>query len=278
MTPGVTVEEARTDSRRHLWDAHAHVIGGGRRFPLVPDRAYTPAAASLEDYLAMLDRQGIARGVLVQPSVYGFDNSCLLDALDRAGRRLAGIVVPPPRATARDLEAMHRRGARGVRLNLLNPGTLPVEAVTTWQPVLRALGWHVELHVAVEETDVAKLIDRFDVPLVIDHMGRPASGRTDPALPHLSRLVGLVRDGACYVKLSAPYRLSDAPPPWADVVPLARALVAANPRRCLWGTDWPHVHTAARVHVDDLVAARDSWCPDAEVRRIVMSEAAGDLY
>ena len=106
------------------WDAHAHVIGDPREFPLSPGRSYTPQPASLDEYLAMLDRYRIARGVLVQPSVYGHDHRCLFDALDRSGGRLRGIAVPSPDATTQDLEAMHERGVRGIRCNLINPGGL----------------------------------------------------------------------------------------------------------------------------------------------------------
>jgi predicted TIM-barrel fold metal-dependent hydrolase len=261
------------------WDAHAHVIGATGRFPFAAGRSYTPGPAPLDDYLAMLDRHGIARGVLVQPSAYGYDNSCLLDALESAGGRLAGVAVPPPDATAGDFEEMHARGVRAVRLNLINPGPLPVDVVVGWQPRLRALGWHVELHVEIEHlADVAALVRNFGVPVVIDHMGRLTPGRTDPSLPHVQRLIALVRDSACYVKVSAPYRLSQTGAPWPDVVPLAQAFITANPRACLWGTDWPHVHTARRVQDDDLVTALLHWCPDEVVRQVVCSAGAEVLF
>ena len=148
------------------WDAHAHVIGDPDLFPFSPGRSYTPPPAPLSAYLAMLDRHGLAHGVLVQPSVYGVDNGCLLDALDRAGGRLFGVVVPPADACARDLEAMHRRGVRGVRCNLINPGGLSPETVVAWAPVLRALGWHVELHVAVEAlANLRAFVGQFGVPV-----------------------------------------------------------------------------------------------------------------
>jgi len=125
------------------WDTHAHVIGDPREYPLASRRGYTPAPASLDDYLAMLDRHGIARGVLVQPSVYGHDHRCLLDALARAGGRLRGIAVPSPDATAQDLEDMHEHGVRGVRCNLIDPGSLSPAFVALRQP---ALGGHRGVH------------------------------------------------------------------------------------------------------------------------------------
>ena len=261
------------------WDAHAHVIGSAPEFPFSPGRGYTPPASSLDAYLAMLDRHGLPHGVLVQPSVYGFDNRCLLDALDRAGGRLAGVAVPAPDASAADLEGMHRRGVRGIRCNLFNPGGLSPDVVAGWQPVLRALGWHVEFQLSIVDVpDWTDWLTRFDVPVVIDHMGRPGPGRADPASRHVRPLVDAVRDSACYVKLSAPYRNSGQAPPWPDVTPLAQALVDANSRACLWGTDWPHVDTPAQVRTDNLFDALDAWCPNDAVRHLVMTEAAHRLF
>ena len=255
------------------WDCHAHVIGDRARYPLAPGRSYDPPDAPLETYLAMLDRRGIARGVLVQPSVYGDDNRCMLDALDRAGARLAGIAVPAPGSSPRDLEAMHARGVRGVRCNVLNPGGLDPEIVVKWQPVLRQLGWHVVLHIDV--TAIAGLrawLTGFGIPVVIDHMGHPPLGRQVP------ELVECVRDGVCVVKLSAPYRLSPESPPWRDVALLARTFLAANPAGCLWGSDWPHTDVTSSVREDDLFAALADWCPDPGTLRSVLADVPRTLY
>ena len=261
------------------WDTHAHVIGDPREFPLAPGRGYTPAPASLESYLAMLDRHHIARGVLVQPSIYGHDHRCLFDALDRADGRLRGIAVPAPDATVRNLEDMHARGIRGVRCNLINPGGLAPSIVNAWQPAMRSMGWHVEFQIAIdvmaEWTEVVRL---FDIPVVIDHMGRPTPGRVDPHLPALGALVQLVTDGRCYVKLSAPYRVSGVSAPWRDVAALAQALLDANASACLWGSDWPHVDTHTPVNSDDVVAAFDAWCGERGHRRDVTRDAAHRLF
>jgi predicted TIM-barrel fold metal-dependent hydrolase len=272
-------KHARLDVTPGAWDAHAHVIGHVREFPFAPGRGYTPPPASLDAYLAMLDRHGLAHGVLVQPSVYGFDNRCLLEALDQARGRLFGVAVPSPDATAADLDDMHRRGVRAVRCNVINPCGLSPDVVVGWQPALRALGWHVELHLPIE--DVPRwpdLVTRIGVPVVIDHMGRVAPGRSSPSSRHARTPIDHVRDAACFVKLSAPYRLSTDGSPWSDITELARALVEANPRACLWATDWPHVDTPAPVQTDDLFDALRVWCPDDATRRIVMTAAAAGLF
>jgi predicted TIM-barrel fold metal-dependent hydrolase len=222
---------------------------------------------------------GVARGVLVQPSVYGFDNRCLLDALDAAGGRLVGVAVPSPDATRADLEAMHRRGVRAVRCNTLNPGGLGPEFVVGWAPLLADLGWHVELHVDLAPVaDLAAFVERQGVPVVFDHMGRPAPGRARPDDPIERRLLALAREGACWVKLSGAYRLTSAPAPWSDVAPLAHAFLAAAPAACVWATDWPHVDTPAPVHPAELTATLDAWCPDPGARRALLVDNPTRLY
>ena len=241
------------------WDCHAHVIEEPARFPLWPGRGYEPPIATLDAYLKLLDRYQITHGVLVQPSVYGFDNRCMLDALDRADGRLFGVAVPAPDATPADLEAMHRRGVRAVRCNRVNAGGITVDIIAKWLPALRDLGWHVQLHLAIEQIDLYELLNRIYVPLVIDHMGRPQPGRTDPSSPELQHLVEFVRTGHCYVKLSAPYRLSATGSPWTDVQPLAQALLDANAAYCLWGSDWPHPDTNEVVSPEDVFGVAAQW-------------------
>jgi 2-pyrone-4,6-dicarboxylate lactonase len=156
-------------------------------------------------------------------------------------------------------------------------GGLDAATVLRWQPALRELGRPVELHAAVTRLDLRAWVGRFDVPVVIDHMGRPGPDRLDPRSTGLQPLLELVREGACHVKLSAPYRLSDGPAPWPDVVPLARALLAANPAACLWATDWPHTDTPGRIVSDDLVVALEEWCPAPAQRGALMARVV-ELY
>lgn len=261
------------------WDCHIHVIESPDRFPLSPGRGYDPPFAPLDACLRMLDLHDLTNGVLVQPSVYGFDNRCMLDALDRADGRLRGIAVPHPDSTIGLLGTMHDQGVRGIRCNWIDPGGLHLDQLARWLPFMRDAGWHVELHLAIDETpDLRTIVDRIGVPVIIDHMGRPAPGWAGAASPAFLELLDLVREGRCFAKLSAPYRLSNQPPPWRDITPLAHALLEANPHGCLWATDWPHTDTRTVIRTAGLIEARDAWMPAASARRFVLTRTPDELY
>jgi predicted TIM-barrel fold metal-dependent hydrolase len=190
----------------------------------------------------MHETLGIDRVVLVQPSVYGADNSCLLDALSSLGDRARGVVVLSGAETRGQLEEMHAAGVRGVRLNLESDGT-PADAALLARlertaEAIAPLGWHVQLFTNL--TVVALLAAKapaLPAALVFDHfaLARPALGAGQPGF---DALVGLVESGRAYVKLSAPHRLKDND---ADAVAaVARLLASAGPAQVLWGTDWPH--------------------------------------
>ena len=262
-------------------DAHFHVFGARERYPLDARRSYTPHVATLAEHRAVMTACGIDRAVLVQPSVYGTDNSCLLDALRDAASRgdaYRGIVVPDAAATDEELLAMDALGVRGIRLNVVNPQMLGVDDAIALCRRMRPRGWHLQVHLMLA-TDglatLAALADRLDVPIVVDHFGRPAAGA---ALPPL--LLELVASGRVWVKLSAAYRVSAQPgPEHADIAPLVEALVAANPERLLWGSDWPHTELhGATPHDGDLVDLLVSTLPDPATLRRVCVDNAASLY
>lgn len=226
-----------------IWDCHVHVIGSRDRYPMAATRGYTPPEAPVEALLAHLDGIGAAHAAIVQPSVYGFDNTCLCDALARAGGRCTGVAVPSPACDLAELAALHAAGVRGLRCNLVNPGGLPLEATRAWWGWMGDHGWHLDLQVDATRTDLAALLETPGLPpVVLDHMGYPPPGAVAGAL---AGLLGLVAASRVYVKLSAPYRISAEPPPHADAMALAAALLAASPDRCLFATDWPHTDLAA---------------------------------
>jgi predicted TIM-barrel fold metal-dependent hydrolase len=225
-------------------DCHTHVFGPAEAFPFDAGRLYTPGPALVEDLLVHQHALGLSRVVIVQPSPYGTDNACTVDALRRLGPALArGVAVIGPGTTDAELREMHEAGVRGVRVNLETSGCtdpgFAAEALSWAAARVAPLGWHVQTYAALAVIAALRAqILALPVPLVIDHFGRP-SAAAGVEQPGFSALLELVRSGKAYVKLSAPHRIS-ARPGHADAVPIARTLIAANPERMLWGSDWPH--------------------------------------
>jgi 2-pyrone-4,6-dicarboxylate lactonase len=224
---------------------------------------------------------GISRAVLVQPSVYGTDNRALLDALKvDSADTLRGIVVVPPDLDDIALDRMHDLGVRGVRVNPMNANGLPLSAVTTLDRRLYERGWHLQLQIDVERcVDLEERLALLTVPVVIDHFGfvdvkRGCGGEG------FARLRRLVERGTCYVKISAPYRLSAFDRvPYPDMSVLAHALVEANPHRVLWATDWPHTDLLRPMPDDaDLARLVAEWIPDETNRQRVLADNPSALY
>lgn len=277
-------------------DCHAHVFGDPMRFPFWGERTYTPPPASAADWEAIHRTLRIDRGVIVQPSVYGTDNRCMLDAVARLGPRTRGVAVIADNTPATDLDALHRAGARGIRLNLEVFGIAdPAAASGRLRHALAQLArrpWHIQLFVRSSIIPaIESAVREASLPIVFDHFGgvHAADGLNDAGF---QALVRLVRSGKAYVKVSAAYRVSSSgPPDYADVRPFARALIDANSERVLWGSDWPHPDSRRRegqdvtritpdLHVDDVAVLNQLavWAPDASMRRRILVENPARLY
>ncbi len=261
-------------------DTHAHVFGSVQTYAYIRDRSYTPADALPADYHHMLSVLGVERTVLVQPSVYGTDNRCMLDAMADAGPGLRGIAVVDEAVSDTELQRMQDLGVRGLRFNLLFKGGARLEAMQKMAVRVRSLGWHVQILTDVSVfDDLERRLGRLPVDVVVDHMGHmPAAKGIDH--PGFQALLALVRDGRAWVKLSGAYRLTSRPgPPYDDVVPFARALIEAAPERMLWATDWPHPAFAGEMPNDgDLLDALADWAPDEALRRRILVENPARLY
>lgn len=220
-------------------DCHTHVFGNGLDFPWWPKRTYTPPPASAEELLQLQNDLHLSRVVIVHPSVYGPDNSATLDGIKRLGSRARGVAVIDAATSRGALEEMAGGGIRGVRLNLetageFNPDTAKKQLDTAARQI-DGLGWHVQFF--TRPSVIAALADQFrqaPFPIVIDHFGNyPAKDGMNQ--PHFDVLVDLVKSGTCYVKISGAYRVSNKAPGYPDAAPLARALIAANADRIVWG-------------------------------------------
>jgi predicted TIM-barrel fold metal-dependent hydrolase len=247
IVPGIAQSAPAFDVPPGACDCHVHVFGPAIRFEFAAARPYTPGPALAEDLLALQQALRLQRAVVVQPTAYGVDNRCLIDALQRlngpGARGARGVAVADASTGKDELRAMEHAGVRGLRVNLVSgnaPVALASDRLRAAAESAARLGWHVQTYAPLSLiAGLHEVIGKLPVSLVVDHFGRPRA-RDGMAQPGFDALLELVRSGKVYVKLSAPYRISDRPG-YADAEPLARALIAANPERMLWGTDWPHI-------------------------------------
>jgi len=267
-------------------DTHAHVFGPYDRYPLAEPIEYYPPLGTADAYLAMLDRIGCDRGVLVHASQNGLDCSNMLDALDGGRGRLRGIAVVGTDTRHDELAALALRGVRGLRLTevrLPDGSALPhaqgFDSLEPLAPSLRELGWHVELW-APCETIVARLPELLahGIPIAIDHMGIFDVRRGIGDIAFQALLDTVAREPAVWVKVP-PQRVSRRFPDYGDVRPFFEALASARPDRLLWGSDYPHVQAAQETpdvgHVLDLLA---EWCSDEALLRRILVENPQALY
>ena len=257
-------------------DTHFHVFKSGA--PLNTPRSYTPHIRTLADWRAYAQTVGIARGVLVQPSVYGFDNSVLLEALATDPSHLRGIVVLPAETSLNELRRLDRLGVCGVRINTRNKGGLAFETISDFAASLAPLGWSLQFQVKPEQlANIVSLAPTLGLPLVIDHLGFIPLGTTETA-GHVATLQRLLDGPEAYVKLSAPYRLVTGTD-YSAFGQIVSTLVKTHPHRLLWGSDWPHTELWANMPDDtDLIDAMAVWLSDDATRQQVFVANSQSLF
>jgi len=276
-------------------DTHTHVFGDPQRFPFAAARAYTPEQASIAEMRALHSALHTERVVIVHPSVYGPDNSCTLDGMKQLGSNVRGIAVIDEKTTEAALDEMDRAGMRGIRVNLETSGQSdPAVSRQLFQEAVgrmkRRSRWHIQVYTRLSVIEAIKeQVMDAPVPIVFDHFGG-AQAALGVSQPGFDTLLNLVRTGKTYVKISAPYRSSTQPPDYADVAPLAKALIAANPQHILWGSDWPHpaspvahrpvTDVTPLWQVDDgrIFNQLPVWAPDAALRKTILVENPAKLY
>jgi len=276
-------------------DCHTHIHGDVEKFPFFAGRVYTPEPASPEVMAALHKALHIERVVIVTPSVYGTDNSSTLFGMKARGATARGVAVIDDKTTEAQLDAMQADGFRGSRINLATGGVSDPNVgrarFTAAVERMKARGWHVQLYTTLPMISAIKeLVLASPVPAVFDHFGglEASLGLEQPGF---SDLIAHVKYGIAYVKLSGAYRSSNLAPDYQDMVPYARALIAANPDRIVWGTDWPHPDSspvegrkptdiAPFYQIEDgrLLNQLPVWAPDAEVRKKILVDNPARLY
>jgi len=265
-------------------DTHVHVFEPGYR--LSAGRGYTPPYSTLEDLKHLHATLGIERVVFTQPSVYGTDNSAILDAMavlnSERPNRARCVVAVDMDIIDDEIAALDACGVRGVRLNTDNQGGMPIgmAEIPELAARIRPFGWHIEfLFPGKDILELMPVFTALEVPMSIAHFAyQPASAGVNA--PGWRALVELAKRGNTWVKISGANRVSATDlPPYDDVKPLARALIEAAPERVMWGTDWPHPNKyVANPNDGDLVDALGDWVSDERMRRRIMVETPAAFY
>jgi predicted TIM-barrel fold metal-dependent hydrolase len=273
-------------------DCHTHIHGDPAKFPFFAGRVYTPETALPEEMAALHKALHIQRVVIVTPSVYGTDNSSTLYGMQARGNDARGIAVIDDKTMESELDAMGRAGFVGMRINLATSGIAdPAVARKRLQAVAdraKSRNWHVQIYADLAVISAIKdSLAAAPVPLVFDHFAG-ARAALGPQQPGFADLLELVRSGKAYVKISGAYRASKLAPDFPDVAPLAQALIAANPDRIVWGSDWPHPDSVSSditkvtplYQIDDgrLLNLLPVWAPDAAIRRKILVDNPVRLY
>jgi predicted TIM-barrel fold metal-dependent hydrolase len=257
-------------------DCHAHVFGPESEYPYAPNAAYRFPVSSLADWERMHAAIGVTRGVLVQPSVYGTDNRCMTDALKQRPATLRGVAVVEPDVSDGELRALNEAGVRGIRINIASPTEgLRLDHAAALAARIAPLDWHLQFFFRPEQAEaLLAVLDTLPVPCVIDHFGHVKASEGTQS-PGFRTLLKMARLDHVWFKLMGTYRVSTQGPTWPDVVPLAQALIAATPDRCVWATDWPHPNARPVPNCGDLADCVAQWTSDpAQQEKILVSNPA----
>jgi len=265
-------------------DTHVHVFEPG--YALSPTRGYNPPDSTLADLKHLHATLGVDRVVFTQPSIYGTDNSAILDAMAAPNaerpNRARSVVAIGLDTSDEELAALDASGVRGVRLNTDNKGGMPIafSQIGELEARLRPFGWHIEwLFPGKDIIELMSVLAAVKAPMSIGHFAyQPASAGV--GAPGFQALLELIRRGNTWIKISGANRVSATDlPPYDDVKPMAQALIEAAPDRIMWGTDWPHPNKyLVNPNDGDLVDAFGDWVADEPMRRKIMVDTPAAFY
>jgi 2-pyrone-4,6-dicarboxylate lactonase len=267
-------------------DAHFHVFGPAGRYAYGADIRYKPPHAPLEDYLEFARHLGIERYVFVQPSAYGRNNDCMLDALKSVGAKARGIVDIDENAPDEELARLNRLGVRGVRVNV-NPIKPPepgfsktmLARIERLDARCAEIGWMLDFLTPGWLTqELFPAFGKLRVRFTIAHMGMFLA-RDGVKQPGFQQLLEMLRNGngRCWMKFTGTYRMS-VTEGFSDADPMARALIEAAPDRLIWGSDYPHLSFADKVGSVELFNLLGRWAPDPTTRRKILVDNPQKLF
>ncbi len=249
------------------WDCQIHVYGDPARYPARHENPlYTTPADSIDDARRMHDAIGTERTVIVQATIYKTDNSLLKDTLGAlAADRYRGVAIIDESVDDAELAALHAAGVRGARFNFAKTMGLAPSLPDFHRSIarIRELGWFAKVFTFGDQIlELEAEFRKVPIPLVLDHMGR-LDFKLGTKQPACRLIVERLKNDGWWIMLSNGDRCSGAGAPWDNALPFARTFYEAAPDRCIWGTDWPHVHYGGPVPPDtELAALLQRYFPD----------------
>ncbi len=259
-------------------DAHTHVFQRG--LPMAIDARYRPDHdASWETLLALAEKNGVGRAVILQPSLLGFDNSYLFEALRAEPGRFRGVpwVSPSITVSEDDWENLARIGVRGLRFPIYG---LPTPQWSYYKDMLaeaKKRDWPIHLYVESKRLpEILPVLLDGGNKVVIPHYGmfdRTLGPARDPGFKVLlesapGRDVWVVMGGAYRV---GPERARAATPMLLD---------AFGADRLMWASDWPHTDTGLNRVTTYPQTLRwfEEWVPDKATRQTILVDTPAKLY
>jgi predicted TIM-barrel fold metal-dependent hydrolase len=273
--PRVTfaVPDGAADCHHHIYDP---------RFPYNPNAVLKPPFATVTDYKALQKKLGTSRNVMVQPSTYGTDNTCVLDVLKQMGENARAVCVVNSKVTDAELKKLNAAGVRGVRVQFGLGNPVSAEEVIPLAKRIAAMGWHIQCNMPPEQlVQMESLLLSLPVPVIIDHLGRAVDAKG----PQFVTVRKLLDSGHGWVKVSGAYLYGGGTAPhYAGASEAARAYIKAAPERCVWGSDWPHPDATKKLNPvampDDVVLLNllAEWAPDEKLRHRILVENPEKFY
>jgi len=282
LPPDANLRPPKRELPRGTIDCHAHIFDRFERHAFAGGRKYSPPRCTREAWLALHASLGVERGVQVNGSPYGFDNSITADFLNEHRGRFLGVAMIDPNIGAAELKRLDAAGFRAARLMDQYPTAATTADLERIANRVAPLGWHIEINIdkANRWIELEPRLRRCPVPLVFDHMGRVrgAEGVNSPGFTVIRRLLSECEN--CWTKVSSFYRLSDSGPPYyGDMRSFVQTLLKERPERCIWGSNWPHPGLTQFMPNDcDLLDLLESWLPDDSVREPLFAKNAAKLY
>lgn len=259
----------------NITDCHHHIYDS--RFPMDSHSQLRPADATIAGYRLLQKRLNLTRHVVVQPSTYGLDNRCLLDALHQFGPiTTRGIAVVNTQISGSEIKDLAAAGICGIRFNLIQAGSTTLEMIEPLAKRIATHNWHVQVNASSAQILSARALwNRLPVPLVFDHLGHLSS----PQEPGFSLIARLLQSNKCWLKISGVYMDSKiGPPTYSDSAAVAKAFIKEAPERLVWGSDWPHPTTTAKPDDALLLDLLAQWSGTHSVWTRILVQNPAQLY